>query len=225
MTLLVSNPPRRTRKLKKNKRRRARKAHTAPTRRRRRRRMRRNPPTFKRTRTVKRRRRRSARRSFNAFIKRKRRSSGRRRSSRRGLGKLAGGFIPSGVLESAGAGVAGFVGVHFLVDKIATLAKLDQIKTGNGRIAAKAGAALLAAFIAKKVGASSSIANGIAIGGLTAVGADLWNKFSGKPLAGLGVIDIDGLDSYPAAYEIQMSGMDDDDGVSGYADDGMVAIQ
>ncbi len=136
---------------------------------------------------------------------------GRRRGSRGGLGRIAGGFVPAGSLMAAGSALGGFVGAHFIVNQAVQRLNMTQIAAGNARIAAKAAAGLLGAFVLRRfLKVSPSIANGFAVGAMVSAGADLWNKFSGRPLAGLGVIEIDGMDSYPGYGDMQLGQGDDE---------------
>lgn len=147
------------------------------------------------------RKRRSRRRSFSFSNFARKRKGSRRRSSRGGLGRSFGGFIPAGVLQTAGGAVAGFIAAPMLLDKL----PFAQVKTGNGRIIGKAVAGLALGFIARKAGLARPIANAIAVGGLMQAGVDVAMKAMGRTgFAGLGDFDVDGVPSYPTGGDLGM---------------------
>lgn len=112
--------------------------------------------------------------------RRRRRSSPPRTKARRRGGGSRRGSVYIELAKTAAAGVGGFIGAQLLVDKFAPA----NLKTGDGRIAAKAAAALGIYMLGKRV--SPSLARGAAIGGMTSAGLDLVARFSAKGTAGMG---------------------------------------
>ncbi len=119
---------------------------------------------------MKRSRRRSAARTF-------RRARRRAVGAARGLGK----FLPAGTIQTVGGGVAGFVGLQMIVGKLADLPAVPaSFKTGYGRIALKAAAAIAAGYFARRF-AGRQIGNAIGTGALISVGLDVVNVAMNKP--------------------------------------------
>lgn len=149
---------------------------------------------------------------------RRRRTSGRRRP---GGGRKLAGIVTTELLETAGVAAAGMVATSMIADRL----PIAALKTGNGRLVSKAlmgvvGGTLIGKFAGSRRGTA------FAVGALASVGVDLYNKFTGKGVAGLGEYVPGGGVYYgwgggaPALTSgtIEGWGDDDDDGVAGYVD-------
>jgi len=171
LQLLVSNPPRSTKRAKRRKVRRS-KA-----------RVRNNPRGGL---MAKKKVRRRARRSGASPFAKKRRSSRFKRRSSSGGSRSIAGFIDTSLLTGGAAGLAGYVGVGYLMERLPA----TWLNSDAKRIAAKIGVSLLAAFALRKVG-MGRFAAGIATGGLVAAGVDAARKWGVPGVSGLGEFGID----------------------------------
>jgi hypothetical protein len=176
--LIVSNPPRATKRST-----RARKV------RRRRSRIQRNPGGVIMAKRSRRRRRRAGSGGF-PLIRRARRSS-----RRRGGGRALGGFVSRDVLTGAAGAVAGYIGTNLLLEKAVPA---DWINSDGKRIAAKAALALGGAFVLRRMGLSM-LARGLAVGGLVAAGIDAARKAQVPGVSGLGEFGIGEVASFDYA--------------------------
>lgn len=178
LQLIVSNPPKSTKRSKRGRK----------VRRRRSRIIRRNPGGVKMAKKSRRRRRRSGGGSV-PVARRTRRSVSRRRG-----GRALAGFVSRDLLTSAAGAVGGFVGTNYALGKLP-----DSWRNSDGkRIAAKIGIALIGSVALRKVG-MGALSKGLAIGGLVAAGIDAARMANVPGVAGLGEFGISDVPSFEFA--------------------------
>ncbi len=113
----------------------------------------------------------------------KRRSTSRRRvARRRSPSRRAFAFLPAGTLPTVAATAAGLVGSNMLIDRLPLPA---QLQVGNGRILAKVGIGIVGAMVLRRF-AGGKVAAGVLTGAMTGAALDLYNRFAGRGVSGMG---------------------------------------
>lgn len=174
LQLVVSNPPKSTKRSKRGRKVRRRRSRT----------IRRNPGGVSMAKKKSRRRRRSGGGSF-PFMRRT------RRVSRRRGGRALAGFVSRDLLVSAAGAAAGYVGTNFVLGKLP-----DNWRDSDGkRIAAKIGIALVGSVVLRKAG-MGALSKGLAVGGLVAAGIDAAKMANVPGVSGLGEFGISDVPSF-----------------------------
>lgn len=191
LQLIVSNPPKSTKRSKRGRKVRRRKSRI----------IRRNPGGVNMAKKSRRRRRRSGVGSFPLA----RRSS--RKVSRRRGGRALGGFVSRDLLMTAGGAVAGFAGTNIALGYIPAGWRDSDAK----RIAVKIGIALAGSLALRKVG-MGALSKGLAVGGLVSAGIDAARIANVPGIAGLGEFGISAVPSFefdalPSSNPIGINGL------------------
>lgn len=110
--------------------------------------------------------------------RRRGRSRGRSRRSRVGGSRRAFLGLPGGVnvatLSAVGVTAGGLLAVNYVITKLGTVKGVPaSLTVGYGRIAAKAGAAVITSMVLRK--SAPQIARGLLIGGLVSCALDIFN--------------------------------------------------
>lgn len=125
------------------------------------------------------------------------------------------GFVPAGTLTALAGATGGFLVPNLAIDRLSFLPV--ALRSGYGRIAAKAGLGIALGILARKF-AGKNIAAGVLIGGLLSPALDVVNMFLAKSggMAGLGE-DMEGLgaDEMEGLGEGEMDGLGADSMIEG----------
>lgn len=115
------------------------------------------------------------------------------RRAHRSYGRRAGSTKPTAMImqmaTDAGVGTAGFLGVQYAADFIAS--HVPQVSTGYAKVAAKAGIVLALTMLARKF--APKYASPLAAGGAVSVGLDLYTRIRASQSGTNGVQGLLGL--------------------------------